>query len=128
MGGIGALFFGACAWFIGKKIRANEPGLIVEPGGFSDRSSATAVGWVPWSDIDHLSVVEVQGNRFILVQVRNPDTYLARAGGLARKAMEMNARLYGSPVFLSATGLQVSFDELFRVIKQGLDRYQGAGG
>ncbi len=41
MGGLGAVFFGVCAWFIGQKIRTDEPGLIIEPGGFMDKSSAS---------------------------------------------------------------------------------------
>ncbi len=127
MGGLGAVFFGVCAWFIGQKIRTDEPGLIIEPGGFMDKSSATAAGWVPWSDVDHLSVVNVQGRRFILVQVRNPANYLLRASGLAKKAMELNDRMYGSPVFVSPTGLQVEFEALLRLLKEGHESYYAGG-
>ena len=124
MGGLGAVFFGVCAWFIGRKIRTGEPGLIIDPSGFTDRSSATAVGWVPWSDVDHLSVINVHGRRLILVQVRNPSNYLSRASGLAKKAMEMNDRMYGSPVFISPAGLEISFDALMRLLKAGLEKYR----
>jgi hypothetical protein len=124
MGGIGAVFFGVCAWFIGRKLQAGEPGLIIDSGGFTDQSSATAVGWVPWSDVDNLSVVEVRGHRFVPVQVRTPANYLQRASDLAKKAMEMNDRMYGSPVFVSAAGLQVDFEELLRLLKDGLENYR----
>jgi hypothetical protein len=127
MGGTGSVFFGICAWFIGRKLRTGEPGLIIDPGGFTDNSSATAAGWVPWSDVENLSIVQVRGQRFVLVQVRNPANYLLRASGLAKKAMEMNDRMYGSPVLLSATGLQLGFDELMRLLKEGYENYHAEG-
>ena len=124
VGTLGVLFFGACGYFIARKLKSGDAGLVIDAQGFSDQSSATAVGWVPWSDVEDLSVFTVQGQRFVLVQVRNPDGYLSRLSGLSKKAAAMNLSAYGSPVTISANGLETGFDDLIKVLKKGLEDYR----
>jgi hypothetical protein len=127
MGYLSIAFFGLCAYFIAKKLPQKEPGLVIGQNGFTDQSGAMAVGWVPWVDVEDISIFTIQGQKHIMVQVRNPSTYLNRAAGYKRKMMEINDRTYGTPIAITANGLQVSFDELFGLMKDALVRYRQGG-
>ena len=124
VGTLSVLFFGACGYFIARKLRSGDAGLVIEAEGFLDQSSATSLGWVPWSDVVDLSAFTVQGQRFILVQVRDPDRYLSRLSGLSQKAAAINLSAYGSPVTISANSLETGFEELMGALKKGLEDYR----
>lgn len=56
------------------------PGLVVDDTGFDDQSSAVAVGRVMWSDVTSVSEWGAFGSSHVVVNVRNPEVYLARLG------------------------------------------------
>lgn len=124
VGTLGVLFFGACGYFIARKLKSGDAGLVIDAQGFSDQSSATAVGWVPWSDVVDLSGFSVQGQRFVLVLVKDPEVYLSRLTGLSRKSAAINLKAYGSPVTISANGLETTFEDLLKALKAGLVAYR----
>lgn len=115
------LFFGLCAFFIGKKFSDKSPGLTIDQKGIIDNSSAVAAGFIPWSDIKSINIKSVSNQRFLLIMVNNPDEYINRQNGfIKRKAMEMNHNHFGTPLSISANGLKYNFDQVFKII---LDKF-----
>jgi hypothetical protein len=118
--GIAAIvFFGICALYALRKLPDNKPGLIMDESGLTDNSSAVSAGHIRWADINDLSVITIQKQKFILLHVNNPQDYIDRQrGSLKRKMMQLNFKLYGSPLTLNTNGLKVTFDELHKLITE----------
>lgn len=111
------LFFGACAFFFIRKLPDDKPGLIIDDTGLTDNSSGLPAGQILWSDIEKVSVIEISGQRIIMLTARNPQDYIDRQTSLfVRKGMELNNRLYGTPLSLTANGLKISFDDLLATV------------
>lgn len=115
---IAAAGFGLCAIYLGLKQRDPGPGLVIDAQGIVDNSSGIAAGRVPWSEIEGFKVHQVQSQRFLAVQVRDPGKYVARASALMRPVVALNLKLYGSPIQISAVALQIDFDELVAAVTQ----------
>jgi hypothetical protein len=107
------LFFGLCAFFLVRKLGDRKPGLVIDSRGLLDNSSGVSAGQILWSDIDRISVIEIHGQKLIMLQVTNPQHYIDKqTSGFKRKLMTMNYEMYGTPLSISSNGLKISFDEL----------------
>jgi len=115
------IFFGACAGFCARKLLDNKPGIVFDERGLFDNSSFVAAGQILWADIETVSVLQLHRQKFVVLQVKNPQQYFDRqASAFKQKVMAMNHKLYGTPLHISANGLQTSFDQLFVLINDNL--------
>ncbi|AEE53344.1 hypothetical protein Halhy_5519 [Haliscomenobacter hydrossis DSM 1100] len=115
------VFFGICAFFIIRKLPDQRPGLIIDDEGLTDNSSGVSAGQILWADIEDISVLEIQRQKLIMLQVKNPQDYIDKQpSGLKRKLMTMNFRMYGTPLSISSNGLKISFDELLKMLNDYL--------
>jgi hypothetical protein len=111
------LFFGICAIFISKKIADNKLGLIINDKGIIDNSGAMSVGLILWQDLLEVRRENIARQDFIIIIVANPEEYINRQTSfILKKAMEMNYKVYGSPISISANGLKYNFNELYETI------------
>ena len=111
------IFFGTCAIFIIRKLPDKKPGLIIDDKGLTDNSSGLPAGQILWSDIEKVSVIEIYGQRIIMLKAKHPQDYIDRQTSLfVRKGMELNNSLYGTPLQITANGLKISFDNLLTLI------------
>ena len=119
------LFFGLCAFVLIKKLPDNKPGLIIDQTGLTDNSSGVSAGQILWSDIEDISVLEIHRQKIIMLQVRNPQDYIDKqTSGFKRKMMQMNYKMYGTPLSITSNGLKVSFDELLSTLTDKLKETQ----
>ncbi|HOY20288.1 MAG TPA: STM3941 family protein [Haliscomenobacter sp.] len=115
------LFFGSGAFWIIRKLFDRGPGLIIDEQGLTDNSSAISAGQILWTDIEAISVLEIQRQKLIMLQVKNPQDYIDKQpSGLKRKLMNMNFRMYGTPLSISSNGLKISFAELLKILNDQL--------
>jgi len=121
VGIIAILFFGYIAFFLIKTLPDKSPGLIINAQGIVDNASAVAAGFIKWEDVQQIKVAQVMNQKFLMILVRNPEEYInRREGAIARNAMQMNYKTYGSPISISSDALAISFNELHQII---LDRF-----
>lgn len=124
VGVLAIVFFGFCLVIVFKKMGETKPGLIISKEGITDNSSGLSTGLIPWSVIKGVDSAMVQRQQFILLYVTDGDERIARQpGGIKRQLMRVNKRLYGTPVCVSANTLQVSFPELYQLIKEYFTKY-----
>jgi hypothetical protein len=124
VGAVGLLTFTGfgIAWIV--LLLRTGPGLVVDDTGFDDRSSlGVAAGRVLWADVTSVSQRSVFTTSHVVVNVRDPEAYLARLGRLGRLAATANRRLVGSPVTVASVGLKTSFASLHRLLSEGFERY-----
>lgn len=122
-GFLGVSFFGLCGYYGFIKLFDTQPGLILDSIGITDRSNAVAMGRIAWQDIRRISILHVEGQRFLTLHMRNPQQYLQRGNFLQRQANKLSDRFYGSPVHIAAGTLKISFGELTDLVFRYHERY-----
>jgi hypothetical protein len=111
--GVLVLLFGvAIGVFCLRRFFDRRPGIVLSAAGLEDRSSATAVGLVPWREITAIREFRLAGQRMLVIEVVDVARYLRRASLPMRLLHRANAALCGSPVVISSNGLAIGFDEL----------------
>lgn len=113
LGWISTVFFGVCAGSIATKLFDRSIGLRIDDRGITDNTSSSAAGLIEWQDIVGLERVTIASNKMIMVQVRNPEKYIARGkNSFVRRAMKMNNKLYGTPITIISSSLKISYKKL----------------
>ena len=111
------LFFGLCALFFIRKLQSSKPGLIINGKGIVDHSSGISAGVILWSEIVEISVIVVHQQKLIMLYVKEPQSIIDRQESMfKRKLMQLNYKMYGTPVSLTASGLKISFNDLVKII------------
>ena len=116
------VFFGLCAFVLIKKLPDNKPGLIIDQTGLTDNSSGVSAGQILWTDIENISVIEIHSQKLIMLQVTNPQDYIDKqTSSFKRKMMQLNYKMYGTPLSITSNGLKISFDELLSTLTDKLN-------
>jgi hypothetical protein len=118
----GASFFGLCGVYGCYKLFDTRPGLIIDDGGIVDNSSAVAAGRIPWNEVSGLKISEIAGQRFLVIEVINPQKYVEQGGFLMRMLNSANTKLTGSPINISSNSLSMDFDELVRILTRAFQK------
>ena len=109
-------------FFIAKKLGDNSLGLIISNKGIFDNSSGVSAGQILWSDIENISVIKIHRQRLIMLQVTNPQEYIDKqTSSFKRKIMQLNFKIYGTPLSITSNGLKISFDELLSTLTDKLN-------
>lgn len=115
------VFFGYAMIFMIKKLQEDEPGLIIDETGITDRSSSIAVGHIPWSDIQKFTIASVMNQKFLMIVVKNPNDYINKqTNALRRRGLIYNQTNYGSPISISANTLRIKLDKLKALLEENL--------
>lgn len=112
----GVLFFGTALMYGLRKLFDKKSGLIIDESGITDNTNASSVGLINWSDITDIKTEKVMSTKFLLIYTSNPDKYLESVGGLKRKLMEGNMKMYGTPLSITSNTLKYNFDKLEKLI------------
>jgi hypothetical protein len=113
------IVFGLCAFWLIRKIPDSKPALVIDDTGLVDNSGFVSAGEISWSDIEGISVIEIQRQKLIMVHVKNPKLYIERQTSVfKRKSMELNNKMYGTPISITANGLKISFESLWTILTQ----------
>jgi hypothetical protein len=113
----GIIIFGGLSFFGFKKLFDKKNGLIINDVGIIDNSNETSIGLIKWNDIIGFRTEQEFSQKFIMVDVKNPEYYIEkRKNGLVKKAMEMNYSKYGSPITIISNSLDYKFLELEKLL------------
>jgi hypothetical protein len=113
VGWFGLVFFGPCtAICVWRLLTASQTLVTITPHGIKDIRVAADV--VPWSAVRNVSTAEVQGQKFIVLAV-DPSIEQQLALTLAAKWSRAPNRMLGvDGLCVSAIGLKIDHDTLFR--------------
>lgn len=119
---VSILFFGVCTLFIFKKLWDKSSGLIITDQGILNNSSGVLAGLIYWADIEDISVLKINGQKLIMLRVKNPQFYIEKQkSGFKRKMMALNYKMYGAPISITPNGLKISFDKLLSTLTERLE-------
>jgi len=112
------IFFGACTIFFLWKLFDTKYGLIINAEGIIDNSSGVSIGLIKWSDIIDIKTLKVKRQKFIVIEVEDPDMYIALAKTrLGKIALKENFRMSGSPININSNSLKSNFANLLESIE-----------
>ncbi|TXE14915.1 hypothetical protein ES692_17615 [Psychroserpens burtonensis] len=124
VGIVAVIFFGICGMFAFKKLFDKKNGLVINDKGIIDNSSGTSVGLIKWSDIIGIGIAQVHSQKFIMLEVSNPEYYIGlKKNKIGKMAMRANYDKYGSPISISANSLKTNFTELQSMIEKKFENY-----
>jgi hypothetical protein len=102
-----------------------QDGLSITSMGIYDNSSGVNLGLLKWEDIKSFKEYDNRkGTKSLVVLVHNPQDYINRANGFwAKKLLQANYKLAGTPIFLSAVSLSISYEKLKEYVLEGFEKY-----
>ena len=118
------IFFGVCVLYMILKIFDDKPGLIIDSKGITDNSSGIAAGLITWESIKQIEKKYIKGQSFIAIKVANPNRYIERESGIKRIIMNMNLKMYETPIYISANSLKIEYDELWSLLNSKMEEYK----
>lgn len=119
IGIVAVVFFGVCGLFTFKKLFDKKDGLIINQDGIIDNASGTSVGLVKWTDITGIEITQVHSQKFIMIEVSNPQYYInLQKNRIGKMAMKANYNKYGTPISISANSLKTDFTALKKLIEK----------
>lgn len=125
VGVLSIVFFGLIGIFVFIKLFDSKPGLIINEKGIIDNSSGISVGLVLWSEIEEILIVENSKQKFIMLVLNNPQNYLSKIKNrFKRKATELNYKMYGAPISISANTLQIKFKDLHSLLTKKIEEFK----
>jgi hypothetical protein len=123
LGVLSIVFFGGVGVFIVKKLFDIKPGLIFNREGIIDNASVASPGFIPWSEITGIDIFEINGQKMLIVMLTDPQKYADRGNFLIRKLNNANAKMSGSPIYISANTLKIAFPQLVSLFEQYHQKY-----
>ncbi|MEZ4615903.1 MAG: STM3941 family protein [Caldilineaceae bacterium] len=108
-------FFG----YIGiNRLRNSGQGLILDAKGITIAMSLASRETVKWTQIERITITTVHSQTFLTFHLRNPQKSLRTGPRWIRFFKWINMKFWGSPLHLSALGLQIGFAELITLVEQ----------
>jgi len=102
-----------------------SPGLVLNEQGLAINDKIGSGGIVRWNDVSGLSLTRYGHDYQLVVNVKRPESYLARGGAIYRLMNSLSAALFGSPVRINAGLLDCNRNDLLRVANEFRARYSG---
>jgi len=136
MGIICVLFFVLASFFILKKIFSRKIGLIINEQGIIDNSNAISLGLIKWNDISGISIIKpqvpvfelrttVSTQKMIILKTDNPEKFIERLRNpILKETLKYNNKIYGSPLTIISSGLNIKFSELENIIKEQMNKWK----
>ena len=125
LGVVVMVFFGACGFFILKKLGDKKPGVIISDEGITDQSNASSIGFIPWADVEAIKVLDVINQKFVGITVKNPEHYISlQTSFRKRKLLQANYKMHGTIANITANALQCHHHQLKVLAEDALARYK----
>jgi hypothetical protein len=123
----GALLVPLCCWTLYysiKKLKDEQDGLSITDLGIYDNCSGANLGLIKWDDVTGLKEWDNRGTKSIAIVVHNPNEYISKANSFWKKnLLKANYKLAGTPIFISAISLAISYEKLKEYILTGYETY-----
>ncbi len=117
IGAVGLAFFLPCLVYSLFRATRGGAALVVTREGFTDRSSAVGVGFVPWNNVADIDVVEIAGQRMVALTLGDPAAVLAEAPPVKRWVLRANPS-FGAHLFLPQLWLPIPVETLADIMER----------
>lgn len=121
IGMLGTLFFGVGVAGMLYGLRDERNALVIRPDGFEYQASLFSTRFVPWGEVDKISLWNVSGAELVCVSVKDRKKFEAARSRLARWLSRSFRNL--PPIQLSLAATQADAARIALTMKEYLNRY-----
>ena len=125
LGVLSILFFGFCGVVAVRKMFDKKPGLVLNSSGVFDNASGASARLIPWPDVVGYEVIEIQGQKMLIIQVGDPRKYIDRGGPMRRALNRASYKMGGGTISIPSNTLKIDFPELVALFDQYRRKYGG---
>jgi hypothetical protein len=123
-GAFGLFTFGPSIVLFIQRLVRNEPQLTIRTDGLVDNASRLKVAFIPWSEIETVSVAESR-RHFVALTLRHPEEVLPRLGVWRRALLFLDRKIVKADVILPTAMLPYSSQELVDLLRGCAKQYRG---
>lgn len=107
------------------RLKAQRPGLVIERSGLIDNSSTLSVGWIDWADVTGIREARIANVNVLILDTSHSEKYIKRAKTeLAKSARRVHQKIHGSPIAVTGSALQISYQKLERLLRETFKAYK----
>lgn len=118
------LFFGAIAVTYFIKFNSNKPGIVIDGSGITGNASGVSAGFIPWADVKRIYISNIATQEYVMIDVSDPKHYIARQRNLLKRLMMWaNWKSWGSPINITANGLQTFTPVLLEILEDKWEEF-----
>jgi hypothetical protein len=111
-----AAFFGLCFLFAIPRWR-RRPLLVLDARGLVDNSTIAGAGHISWREVRSIHVLDAYGQRYLAVDLVNPEAFVWRQRPLKRAVYRLNKRLLKTDVAIPQIVLPVPATQLLQLCR-----------
>lgn len=103
----------------------HAPGLRFDSQGFDCAATKLGIGRIAWTEVEGYCIVEMFGQKFLSIRLKDPDAFLARLSPIQRTLAHANMteELGGGPIAIASNALAIDFNSLVSLFDHYLHRY-----
>lgn len=103
----------------------SEPGLRLDSHGFEFLGTKIKTGPIAWAEVKDYCIVEIFGQKFISIRLKDPEAFLNRLGPTARTLARANMaeEFGGGPISISSSTLAINFSSLVSLFNRYCQLY-----
>ena len=90
----------------------------------SSVASVASVGLILWKDIESIRIEKIKSTKILIVDVHNPEKYINRSNRFKRVLLNLNTKLYRTPLTIGLEGLKYNFERLEKLISLNYELYK----
>jgi len=116
---ISVLFFGFGIFVSIKQLIKDKLMLVIDKKGIDVNPKKGEI--IRWENIDGFSEIKINSVKIIVIHINNPMEYIDKQTDKVRKGlMKFNLNNYDSPYNISVATMDLSQDELFKLLNENL--------
>ena len=110
--------------------------MIINEQGIIDSSNPISIGLIEWNDISGISIIKpqvpvfglgttVSTQKMIILKTDNPEKFIERLRNpILKETLKYNNKIYGSPLTIISSGLNIKFSELENIVKEQMHKWK----
>ena len=125
IGVVSILFFGL-GIFVGiKRLIKSEIALIIDPIGLNIDPKKSLTEFIKWDEILGFKEIKIRSMRVLIIGVKNPEYWLEKeTNTIRKKMMQFNINKFNSPFNITASVLDISYNELNEKLNSYFEKYK----
>ena len=93
-------------YLLARVLVGRGPALVIGPKGLSVRAGVGSVREMSWAEIAGFALRTNRFSSVLVIQMRDPESLIARQGAYRRWSMRQGLQIFGSPAYVSASFLR----------------------
>jgi len=125
IGILSVLFFGLGIYVSIRQLISDQLILIIDKFGLNVNPKGPIIETIEWKNIEGFSEIKIQSTKIVIININNSNYWIDKEGKKIKKMLlKFNVKNYGSPFNLSANSMQISHQDLMKILNENLKKFK----